>query len=104
MDQSPAFASDCNCCVCGADGHATCSALGCRDAGEGGACQSDKDCSGGQVCAFNPGCGNPVGYCFSSHFCPLYVAQQYCGCDGQTFTAAIAQWPAHPYSHVGACR
>jgi hypothetical protein len=104
----------CNCCVCLATGGA-CQAVACVDGGSfqwGARCQSDSDCAAamfsGAVCMFDQGCSPGQGVCSATMYCPLEVgiAQDYCGCDGQTFHVGIQgakQYADRPYSHLGAC-
>lgn len=105
----------CNCCVCLATGR-VCEGAGCLipDGGVGDIrCQSDSDCaaalSSAAVCIFDQGCSPGIGTCSHTPICPLFggpYAQDYCGCDGQTFHVGIAgakQYPDRPYSHLGGC-
>jgi hypothetical protein len=102
------FGSACNICQCQPDGKAGCTAAACLDQ-QSYRCTADSDCSkagaGHGTCAMDQGCVDPKGTCFTvfadGHGIPGFnVPQNYCGCDGATFSAAV---PQKPYRHVGAC-
>lgn len=66
----------------------------------GGACDSAGDCASG-VCE-GQGCGAGAGVCVDAkRMCTMDVAE-YCGCDGQTFTAS-GSCPGQRYASRGAC-
>ena len=96
----------CACALCGRNGIATFLGIGCSSLKPALPCQSQADCSSG-ACIFEPGCSPGGGHCVANPSCSFltgFTAQDYCGCDGQTFLVDVNHaYPDRPYSHLGAC-
>ncbi len=106
----------CNTCTCyDGSGLASCTLIGCIDAGSPGdvprtdggpredvpagrVCRSRTDCSAGEDCAFpTSGCVD-VGYCTLPT--PCFRPETWCGCDGAD---VVGCYPTRPVRGVGSC-
>jgi hypothetical protein len=101
------YSNGCAVCQCQANGQENCQVPACpfNDAGISDSpprCEHDPNgCGGGTgSCIFDQGCESPRAYCAGTKCSHTFGEQQFCGCDGITFSTDC---PRKPYRHVGAC-